>query len=538
MKPAGRNFLVIIVALLLFGATTPPGAPPTSRALHAWGTKDYFWSADSAADISADGAPGVVTKIRVRKAGDQLQWQDVGELAEMPVSLSNRGSELLIVLDDGEWKIASETDIRSGIDLPDNAHVLAVAGDGDDIWAVGGLDLTRDVTTQPTTNPTTLKSAPTTRRMTIAAPATRDTTNPPHPLALFLLHGGAWKRVDDVPLEYKPEQIAACSLAVLDDTLTMAIVGPDRAIRLYTRTADRWSKPIDIDTFGDNAQLKLLDVRGKPALWLADVNSEGSLYHAESGWKHPVKLAPAAKLKNFDRRSLAFSLGQLRLLASDGKGRLSEQLYEPTGKLQGEPKEALTGPTDAQKRAGQIIRFIVLAAFVIWMLGSLRQRPNVVEALNRIEVLRIAPLHLRLIGGVIDLIPLIVGCALSFYFVHRADEQARAQMDLSSPAGVCAIVGIAIYLFHTTLTEVLTGGRTLGKWLAGTRVVSLTGAAPTASQLLARNALRIIDLLIAGIPLLSVYQSPLRQRVGDMMSGTIVCLAAPSLEGSDTGQPK
>ena len=108
-------------------------------------------------------------------------------------------------------------------------------------------------------------------------------------------------------------------------------------------------------------------------------------------------------------------------------------------------------------------------------------------------------------------------------------------MDLSSPAGLSAMLGIALYVLHTTLSELLTGGRTIGKWLMGTRVMTLTGVAPTASQLLARNALRIIDLLLAGVPLLSIYQSPLRQRVGDMMAGTIVCLAKPPDQTASPG---
>jgi uncharacterized RDD family membrane protein YckC len=110
-------------------------------------------------------------------------------------------------------------------------------------------------------------------------------------------------------------------------------------------------------------------------------------------------------------------------------------------------------------------------------------------------------------------------------------------MDLSSPEALSFAIGIALYFLHITLSEVLTGGRTLGKWLAGTRVMTLSGTAPTASQLLGRNALRIIDLLIAGVPLLSVYQSPLRQRVGDMMAGTIVCLATPPAVDSSTEPP-
>ncbi|HEY1628253.1 MAG TPA: hypothetical protein VGF52_00245, partial [Tepidisphaeraceae bacterium] len=109
--------VLIVFAVTLAGAVSAP--PRTvSRALFAWGTSESLWSADVNPDISPDAPAGVLTTVRVRKAGDELHWVDVGELSEIPVSISNRGSELLIVLDDGEWKIVSEREVRSGLTLP------------------------------------------------------------------------------------------------------------------------------------------------------------------------------------------------------------------------------------------------------------------------------------------------------------------------------------------------------------------------------------------------------------------------------------
>jgi len=185
----------------------------------------------------------------------------------------------------------------------------------------------------------------------------------------------------------------------------------------------------------------------------------------------------------------------------------------------------------------------VLATLVAWMLGSLRQRPNMAEALRKLDLLNIAPLERRFIGGVIDLLPIIIGSIIGGVFEARSGQAVAGHADFSSPEMISVCVGIGIYFLHITLSELLTG-RSLGKWMTGTKVVSLDGTAPKPSQLLARNALRLIDLIIVGIPLLSVLQSPLRQRVGDMMAGTIVVMASPAAGGddatnqSDRGKPK
>src|SRR4051812_24113054 len=131
------NSLAMLLFCLMLAAAAPSKA--VTRELLAHGTDQFFWSADVNPNSSPDAPSAVLTTIRLRTAGDQLKWSSAGELAETPVSLSNRGSELLMVLDDGEWKIVSETDVRSGSPLPNNARVMALAGEGDDIWAIGAL---------------------------------------------------------------------------------------------------------------------------------------------------------------------------------------------------------------------------------------------------------------------------------------------------------------------------------------------------------------------------------------------------------------
>src|SRR4051812_47073203 len=294
MKPAARNqnsilTRFVVATFLLSACGFAPEASAATRALHAWGAGDSFWFAD-VNPVPPNGSPapaGVLTTIHVRSAGDGL-WRTVAELSETPISVSNRGSELLIVLDYGEWKIASESDVRSGISLPGSARVLALTGDGDDIWAIGGADPLRGATT--TSASTSLTARASTKGASAKPPASQTTvatSTPPSsmnavppttssakaaPLALYQLHSGAWTQAADVPVEYKAEQVAAVSLAVLDRKLTLAIVGTDRAVRLFTYSEGHWTRVAEASklTLNDGAAMKLLDVRGRPTLWLAD----------------------------------------------------------------------------------------------------------------------------------------------------------------------------------------------------------------------------------------------------------------------------
>jgi uncharacterized RDD family membrane protein YckC len=81
------------------------------------------------------------------------------------------------------------------------------------------------------------------------------------------------------------------------------------------------------------------------------------------------------------------------------------------------------------------------------------------------------------------------------------------------------IGAIAVYVIHTTLTELMTG-RTAGKWLTGLRVVSVDGQPVTSAQILMRNVLRLVD------PLVMIVMSPLRQRSADLVAQTMVVRAS------------
>ncbi len=92
---------------------------------------------------------------------------------------------------------------------------------------------------------------------------------------------------------------------------------------------------------------------------------------------------------------------------------------------------------------------------------------------------------------------------------------------------ICLAFLVAMLAYQVLLEGL--PGRTLGKWLAGIRVVDLQGGAPGLGRSLVRNLLRTVD----GLPALNllgvllVLQSPERARFGDRVAGTRVILDRP-----------
>jgi uncharacterized membrane protein SpoIIM required for sporulation/uncharacterized RDD family membrane protein YckC len=90
-----------------------------------------------------------------------------------------------------------------------------------------------------------------------------------------------------------------------------------------------------------------------------------------------------------------------------------------------------------------------------------------------------------------------------------------------------------IYFLYHFILEPLMAGRTPGKRLAGLRVLSANGHAPSVGALLTRNVFRIVDSLPVGyvVGLLFVFFGKRHLRLGDIAAGTVVAVErAPFLE--------
>jgi uncharacterized RDD family membrane protein YckC len=83
---------------------------------------------------------------------------------------------------------------------------------------------------------------------------------------------------------------------------------------------------------------------------------------------------------------------------------------------------------------------------------------------------------------------------------------------------------MSVYILHVMICELI-WNRSLGKVLFGLRVVSYDGSRVTAERTLLRNILRLVDMLFFA-PLLLIFLTPMRQRVGDLAARTIVVYEA------------
>jgi len=92
---------------------------------------------------------------------------------------------------------------------------------------------------------------------------------------------------------------------------------------------------------------------------------------------------------------------------------------------------------------------------------------------------------------------------------------------------------LAACFFYLFLLEGYWGGKTVGKWAVGIKVVRSDGSPCTYGASLGRNLLRVIDALPAVyiVGLISMAMSEQRKRVGDHLAGTIVVQNPASPDG-------
>lgn len=98
-------------------------------------------------------------------------------------------------------------------------------------------------------------------------------------------------------------------------------------------------------------------------------------------------------------------------------------------------------------------------------------------------------------------------------------------------AWLAALAVIGLFVIDTGYfagAELLTGGRTFGKWALGLRVIMQHGGRPGAAALLVRNAVRSVDLVV-GVPFMA--GDALARRLGDRLAGTLVVRSTPRATG-------
>ena len=127
----------------------------------------------------------------------------------------------------------------------------------------------------------------------------------------------------------------------------------------------------------------------------------------------------------------------------------------------------------------------------------------------------------HLIDGFLCLVAyMIIGSLVAAQTGGLTDDGFSMQ---GAPALVVMLLTFIVTLGYFAILESSSGGKTLGKLIAGIRVADTGGGKASFNQALMRNILRLVDFLvfyIVGIVL--ILMSEKNQRLGDRVAGTVV----------------
>ena len=133
----------------------------------------------------------------------------------------------------------------------------------------------------------------------------------------------------------------------------------------------------------------------------------------------------------------------------------------------------------------------------------------------------VADWHIRLVLG----LAWYGAAGLLYNYLHGGGVSVAPPAALDARwFGTVLVPALALYFLYHPAVELLMSGSTPGKRLAGVRVVTRDGAAPSAGALLLRNVFRLVDALPVayGLGLMLVAVTREHVRCGDMAAGTVL----------------
>jgi uncharacterized RDD family membrane protein YckC len=515
---------------LLIACLFAPAAPAAVHDVLAHSSTGQVWVARVAATKTASGSSIDQTSILVRQSGPGREWNNLVTIPARVSAMAARSSSLVVLLSSGDWmSIWGPAGGSTGSPLPAEGRIRAIANDGDSLWAVGSVRGGLAMTTRPaaTEAATTEPAAAAAEAEPTTLPAPPALPTLPPKLVLFQQQNGGWVALAEFPPDVFVSPGGDISLTVVAGRPLVAFQLTDGAIRTLRFNAKNAWEDVGLiapESGETIAAFQLVSIGDRAVLWTSGGKGAGLLYPAVDARRARVDLKWIGGHEPDSIPAVTFTGGYLRVIGlSDDK--LYEQRYETSGEPVGSAAQ-IVAPAEISDSTleywinGALCFALAFSAGAMLYRRALQQKSGV-ELKTPVP----APLRQRLAAGVIDALPvLIVFAVVSLYGNDGRSELERLQEWSSVIAGGIAV---AVYLLHTTLTELFTG-RSAGKWALGLKVVSLDGSKPSAGQVVIRNLLRVIDLL--WFPLMLVLISPLRQRSGDLAAGTMVVLATEQQE--------
>jgi uncharacterized RDD family membrane protein YckC len=498
-------------------------SPCVSAEVHdvlAHASPERAWIAKVSTQNSGSG-PIEQTDLLIRQSGPGERWKTLATVPARVISLASRSSQLVILQSNGDWKLIWSTDGgSSGQPLPGGGRIRAIGDDGETLWAIGAVKGGINAATEPAAT----EPAP--------QPAVVPATQPllPYQLVLFEQQSGRWVALAEIPPETGSSEsvIGDISLAIVADHPVVALQLSDGAIRvLRWKDGHAWENldfvpPLPGEKITD---FQLISTDTGAMLWTNNGKSLGRLYRAGDTKARPVDLKWVGDNAPDSPPAITAYGGYLRLIGLHA-GRIYEQRYEPDGSPVGSAAELVVPTNLNDSPLKQWLNTALLVALTFSVMATMYRRTLQRRRTTALTPPPPAPLMIRAAAGFLDLLPFLVTIAI---VTARQDKSLDPQERLEDvPAIIAVSISVAIYLLHTTLSEIFTD-RTLGKWLFGLQVVTVEGTKPSFLQIITRNLLRVLDLL--WFPLVLVVISPLRQRSADIAAGTMV------VRRDDAGEP-
>jgi uncharacterized RDD family membrane protein YckC len=485
---------------------TTAAALPDSWNLQVCGSANRIWYALSSPIVDN---PTPHTYIRSRAM--QEPWEELVDFPNRVLAMTSNGVELMVSMEGGEWARIAGQQFVSGPPLPGRTDMLGLAADEQAVWAVGWV------------NPSASTTVPATD--TSSGPVITTKPAGPGEWGLFRLEGDHWNLITGLPHDLPVLQDGDVSLMLLNHVPILAFRHTAKSVEIIRCSADTWNTLGTIICPFAIRKMSLLELDGKLLVWAAGDAGAGELFFQESGAWKSKSLAFAAPFTVVDSAVAAFN-GELRLLAIGAHEQFQEQRFDAVGQPIGKITEIEKPASSDEITPHALLNWSALALLIIITLASTQRASMLKQVKVKTGLITLAPLTLRLSAGLIDLWPFYVLTFLLVGHVHRGLLPSEIRFDRFSLWALA--VSAAIYVLHPLIAEWI-WGRSLGKMFVGLSVVATDGQTPARGAILLRNLLRVIEgPALLGVPLLAIYFTPLRQRVGDMLAGTLVVTKNPA----------